>query len=135
MIIGVGLDIEEVSRFEAIRDRRPGLIGGVFTPRERAIHDARPNPARGYTAGFAIKEAAFKALGQGWLESSLFWTDIELLDPLDQANPRVELSGPALKRCRELGIDRVMAVLDAAGSVVVAQIWLLAEDRPAARGA
>lgn len=130
MIVGLGLDIEEVSRFEIIRAKRPGLISGVFTERERALHDADPEPARGYTAAFALKEAAFKALGQGWLESALFWTDIEFLGPARDGSPHVSLSGAAQQRCVELGIDRILAVVDAKSSVVVAQIWLLADPRP-----
>jgi len=131
MIVGVGLDIEEVSRFETIRVKRPGLIAGVFTLRERELFESDDDPARGYCSAFALKEAAFKALGQGWLESSLFWTDIELLGPQLCGSPEVLLSGAAHQRCKELGIDRVQAVLDSSNAVVVAQIWLLSDDGPA----
>lgn len=131
MIVGIGLDIEEISRFESILVKRRWLLTQVFSDRERALFDAAPRPAVAYAAGFALKEAAFKALGEGWLESALFWTDIELLSLADHgragAHAQVELSGAAMSGCRRLGIDRVVAVVDTRGPRVVAQVWLLQE--------
>jgi holo-[acyl-carrier protein] synthase len=124
-VIGIGIDLEEVDRFQRMLTRRPHLIDQVFTPAEQEVFRTQREPIVHYAAAFAVKEAMFKALGQGWLESALFWTDIELLSPLSAPSPVVRLSGAALARSRALGGVRTMATLSHGGPFVVAQIVLL----------
>ena len=128
MIIGVGLDLEEVARFRRVLSLRPGMVEQVFTEEERRIHLASPDPAVGLTAAFAMKEAAFKALGQAWLESHLFWSDIELIDPPTDPIPRIRLSGAAWARGETLGVKRLVTHVEVSPEWVVAQVWLVGDE-------
>ena len=57
MIIGIGVDVVEVSRFRAQLERTPGLRDRLFTPEERKLN------TRSLAARFAAKEAIAKAIG------------------------------------------------------------------------
>lgn len=125
-IIGIGIDLAEVSRLTRMLRRRPELLSQVFTPREQQLFQARPDRLEHFVAAFAMKEAAFKALGQGWLESDLFWMDIELLSLLEEKLARVELSGNAKRRMEHLGGQSLVASVDCRAGLVLAQLWILA---------
>jgi holo-[acyl-carrier protein] synthase len=56
MIIGTGIDVVDIARFEEQIARTPGLVARLFTPLERDLH------VRSLAARFAAKEAAIKAL-------------------------------------------------------------------------
>ena len=65
MMLGTGLDIIDIARFEReIARHGDGLLDELFTPGERAVDRLR-RPAAGYAMGYAAKEACFKALGTG----------------------------------------------------------------------
>ena len=57
MIVGIGIDVVEVSRFRAQLERTPGLRERLFTPEERQLN------TRSLAARFAAKEAIAKAIG------------------------------------------------------------------------
>ncbi|MDI3329738.1 MAG: holo-ACP synthase [Micrococcus sp.] len=57
MIIGIGVDVVEVSRFKGQLDKAAGLRERLFTPSERELN------VRSLAARFAAKEAIAKALG------------------------------------------------------------------------
>lgn len=128
MVIGIGLDLEEVSRFRRVLSLRPGLVEQVFTEAERKVHLAAPDPAAGLAAAFALKEAAFKALGQAWLESQLFWSDIELLSPAEEVSPLLRLSGAAQARGDQMGVRQLVAHVELSPDWVVAQVWLIGDE-------
>ena len=63
MIVGVGIDLCQVSRIRAALSRHEGRFATrVFTDGERAYCDERADPAQHYAARFAAKEALLKAL-------------------------------------------------------------------------
>lgn len=77
-IRGVGIDIEEVARVCALRDRHGArFTTRVFTDDEVAYCESRGLPAQHYAARFAAKEALSKALGTGW-RGAFRWRDIEV---------------------------------------------------------
>lgn len=130
MLIGIGLDIEARSRFERILRFRRGLIPQIFSQRECHINNALSDPAMAYTAGFAIKEAAFKALGSSWTESALFWKDIECLDLTESGPCDIALSGTASRWGEERNVLDLMATVKVSATHVIAQVWLLGADIP-----
>jgi holo-[acyl-carrier protein] synthase len=80
MIVGIGIDIEEVTRVEDVLDR----WGERFTRRFFAENEIRycagkAKPAQHFAARFAAKEAFSKALGTGW-SGNFRWTDIEVVN-------------------------------------------------------
>ena len=102
MIIGVGIDIIEISRIqEAINRSGERFTRRVFTEGERVYCEARRLSAMHYAGRFAAKEAAFKALGTGWA-GEIKWTDVEVVNP-GSGPPTLLFSGAALARFQELG--------------------------------
>jgi holo-[acyl-carrier protein] synthase len=70
MIVGVGIDVVEIARFEQALSRTPGLLDRLFTDGERTL------PPHSLAARFAAKEALAKALGG---PRGLLWTDAEVV--------------------------------------------------------
>ncbi|HHB82446.1 MAG TPA: holo-ACP synthase [Devosia sp.] len=96
MIVGLGNDIAEISRFEDTLNK----FGSRFTQRcfteiERNKSDARQNRAASYAKRFAAKEACAKALGTG-LSSGVFWRDMGVIN-LPSGKPTMHLTGGAKK--------------------------------------
>lgn len=68
MILGVGVDLVDVHRMERVLRCRWGarFIARVFSDEEIAVCSSTPQPAQGYAARFAAKEALAKSLGTGF---------------------------------------------------------------------
>lgn len=98
MIIGIGIDIVDVSRIENILDAK--FIARVFTHAEQQTCEARTNRANAYAKRFAAKEACAKALGCGIGRDCAF-TDIELTND-ERGAPHITLSGAAFLRLQRL---------------------------------
>ena len=60
MIVGIGVDVVDLARFERAVGRTPGLIDRLFAPAERGL------PLRSLAGRFAAKEAFSKAVGTGF---------------------------------------------------------------------
>ena len=57
MIVGIGVDVAEISRLEVALQRTPALASRLFAESERGL------PVRSLAGCFAAKEAVAKALG------------------------------------------------------------------------
>jgi holo-[acyl-carrier protein] synthase len=91
MIRGIGIDIIEVARIQAILSRYPErFLKRVFTSNEQAYCFKRKEPALHLAGRFAAKEAVVKALGTGFRQG-LSWLDIEIYHDA-QGKPCVALS-------------------------------------------
>ncbi len=78
MILGVGIDLVEVARFEASLGAWGGrLERRLFTPAEAAYCRAQRRAGLAFAARFAAKEAFVKALGTG-LAGGIRWVDVEV---------------------------------------------------------
>lgn len=69
MIIGIGVDTVDISRFISMVERTPKLIDRLFTPAERGL------PMHSLAARFAAKEALIKALGDS---DGISWQSLEI---------------------------------------------------------
>jgi len=65
MIVGVGIDMIEVDRVLEKINNNNGFKEKIFSEKEIAFCDARPNKGEHYAARFAAKEAFLKATGFG----------------------------------------------------------------------
>ncbi len=101
MIIGIGLDVLQVSRLRRAMERHPRLLRRVFTERERATCARKADPAVSLAARFCAKEAAMKALGTGW-GGGVGWRDLEVAGGAGRP-PRLELHGLAARRFATMG--------------------------------
>jgi holo-[acyl-carrier protein] synthase len=75
MIVGVGIDVAEIERFEASLARTPGMAERLFTPGELLLPSGEPRGTASLAARFAAKEALAKALGA---PPGLSWLDAEV---------------------------------------------------------
>ncbi len=115
MIVGLGIDVVAIERFEDTLGRSPGFLERVFTPTERDLGHAS------LAARWAAKEALAKALGA---PGGLSWQDAEVTRGRDGA-PVLKVTGTVAARVAELGITRLHVSMshDAglASAVVVAE--------------
>ncbi len=104
MIIGVGVDIVDISRIDALK-KKFGMrfLSRIFTPEEIAYCTARHDMAASLAGRFAAKEAAFKALSSD-RASGIGFREISVAS--HRSLPRLSLTGKALGRAAELGTDR-----------------------------
>jgi holo-[acyl-carrier protein] synthase len=84
VIVGLGVDIVDVDRFQSSLLRTPGLAERLFTAAERAAGRSERLAAR-----FAAKEALAKALGA---PAGLSWQDASVETAEDGA-PHLQLHG------------------------------------------
>ena len=96
-VIGVGIDVADLGRFEESLSRTPGLRDRLFTPAERE------RPIASLAARFAAKEALAKALGA---PVGMSWHDAEVVSE-ESGRPRFEIRGTVLARADELGVASV----------------------------
>src|SRR5690349_7240336 len=94
--MGVGLDLLEIDRLEAVLARRPTLAARLFTEAERAYAAERARPAQHLAARFCAKEAVAKALRlEAWS-----WQDIEVVE-----GPDVVLHGALAGRDAQIDVS------------------------------
>lgn len=94
MIVGIGVDVAEISRLEVALQRTPGLASRLFAESEREL------PVRSLTGCFAAKEAVAKALGA---PPGLLWTDAVISHDA-RGRPRLEVSGTVAAAAAQLGV-------------------------------
>ena len=86
MIIGIGVDVVDIARFERGLVRTPALQTRLFAESEQ-VKDGKPMPLRSLAGRFAAKEALIKALGDS---TGVQWHDMRVVsDAL--GNPSFEL--------------------------------------------
>ncbi len=102
MILGIGSDLEEVMRIEAlIRNYGDRFLERLFTPRERTKANASSSQAATLAKRFAAKEAFVKALGIGFSQG-LTWHEIEVIND-DKGKPALCVHGKAKEALNALG--------------------------------
>ncbi|CAN5240569.1 holo-ACP synthase [soil metagenome] len=86
MIVGIGVDVVDIARFERGLIRTPALKHRLFAESEQ-VRDGAPMPLPSLAGRFAAKEALIKALGDS---SGVTLHDMRVVsDPL--GNPGFEL--------------------------------------------
>lgn len=80
MIVGHGIDLQEIDRLGQVVEKHPNFASKVLTAQELAIYQSYPSQrALSYLAGrWAAKEAFSKAYGSG-LKTGLDFQDLEIL--------------------------------------------------------
>ena len=115
MIVGVGIDVVDVARFEAALTRTPSLKERLFTEAERRLS------ITSLAARFAAKEALAKALGA---PAGMHWHHAEVHRGPD-GRPHLQVTGTVEAQVRACAIDALHLSLshDAgiASAVVVAE--------------
>jgi holo-[acyl-carrier protein] synthase len=112
MIVGIGVDVVDVSRLERALSRTPALAQRLFADSERD----RPLPS---LAGcFAAKEAVAKALGA---PAGLRWTDA-IIGHEPGGRPVLEILGTVAKAAADLGVSSWHVSISHDGGLAVAMV-------------
>jgi holo-[acyl-carrier protein] synthase len=118
VIIGIGVDLVDISRFERSIERTPRLLERLFSPGERAL------PARSLAARYAAKEALIKALGGS---EGLHWSEIEVT-PEESGRPWFTLGGSTADVVAQRGITAIHLSMTHDGGFAVAYVVAEAAD-------
>ncbi|WP_327338580.1 MULTISPECIES: holo-ACP synthase [unclassified Streptomyces] len=121
MIIGVGIDVAEIERFDEALERTPKMAQRLFLESELLLPDGERRGVASLAARFAAKEALAKALGA---PAGLLWTDAEVYVE-ESGQPRLRVSGTVAARAAELGVRQWHVSLShdagVASAVVIAE--------------
>ena len=125
MVIGIGIDLVRIGRFEHAMARYGGrFLDRLFTRAERERFRRHPFPGPHLAARFAAKEAAFKALRTGWGQG-VAWRDVEIVGG-GRGPSSLVFSGRALDAAVRLGIRQTLVSLTHDGDYAVA--FVIATD-------
>lgn len=112
MIVGIGVDVVDIDRFQQTLARTPKLLERLFAPSERLL---RP---RSLAARYAAKEALIKALGGS---DGVHWTEIEVT-PEASGRPWFTLSGSTAQVVAERGISAIHLSMSHDAGLAVAYV-------------
>jgi holo-[acyl-carrier protein] synthase len=114
VILGVGIDVVDIARFDESMRRTPAMRVRLFTEQERN------RPPASLAARFAAKEALAKALGA---PTGMGWLDAEIVNEAS-GDPRFDIRGSVLARANDLGVDRIHVSLSHDAGIASAVVVL-----------
>jgi holo-[acyl-carrier protein] synthase len=121
MIVGMGIDLTEVPRIQAvIESQKERFVRRVYTPDEAAYCEKFKNKYERYAGRFAVKEAAMKALGTGW-RRGVRWVDLEVVREMG-GKPTLVLKGEARKIADSLGVKHLAVSISHTELQAIAQV-------------
>ncbi|MCA2005688.1 holo-ACP synthase [Tritonibacter mobilis] len=101
MILGIGTDLANIERIQAVLDRFGDRFRNrVFTEVEQAKSERRLDVAGTYAKRWAAKEACSKALGTG-LRMGIAWKDMSVSN-LRSGQPVMHVTGWAKERLDQM---------------------------------
>ncbi|GAA3763876.1 hypothetical protein GCM10022240_15320 [Microbacterium kribbense] len=121
MIVGIGIDLVDVARFERTIARTPRLLTRLFAPAER------PLKASSLAARYAAKEALIKALGGS---DGVHWTEIEIT-PDTEGRPWFTLTGSSADVVAARGIGTLHLSMSHDAGLAIAYVVADSERLPA----
>jgi holo-[acyl-carrier protein] synthase len=112
MIVGIGVDLVDVARFETAIANTPKLKDRLFTDGEKSLN--------GYSlaARFAAKEALMKAVGKA---QGLSFQEVQIVKD-EFGKPSFELSGLSEKTVLDKGIASLHLSLSHDGQMAIAYV-------------
>jgi holo-[acyl-carrier protein] synthase len=121
MIVGIGIDIVEIGRFErSIQQYGDRFLRKIFSDREIEYCGSQARYAQHYAARFAAKEATLKALGHG-LGMGVSLREIEVVRG-GRGDPSLSLTGEARRVAETRGVTKMHVSLSHAETFCVAQV-------------
>ena len=121
MIIGIGVDLVEVSRIEKALQQE-GFKEKIFTDEEIAYCESKKcHAAESFSGRYAVKEAVGKALGTGILPGQF-----EKIETLPDATgvPQVHLLGPVLITAMNRRVNKFHVSISHTKDLAIAQVVL-----------
>lgn len=117
MILGVGVDLVDLARFERAASRTPRLLERLFAESEQ-WHDGRRRSLASLAARFAAKEALIKAVGDS---TGMRWHDMRVVSN-ELRNPSFELHGNIAAIAESRGIDTFHLSMSHDGGLAIAYV-------------
>ncbi len=127
MIVGIGVDVVEVSRFRTSIQRTPTMRERLFTDGELRYVEPKVDPVPSLAARFAAREAVMKALGLGLGAFGFHevWVEVE-----PSGAPRLVVTGRAAELAAERGVTSWHLSLSHDGDAAVAMVVAEAGSLP-----
>src|ERR1700738_2058239 len=121
MIVGLGIDVAEVGRIQAVIEaQRERFLRRVYTLEEVAYCEQFKNKYERYAGRFAVKEAAMKALGTGW-SRGVRWVDVEVVRH-PSGRPSLALKGGAKEIADALGVKNILLTIPHTAEQAIGQV-------------
>lgn len=117
MIVGIGVDIVDIARFERSAARTPRLLDRLFAESEQQ-QGSRRLAVHSLAARFAAKEALIKALGSS---DNVRWHDMPVVSD-GERNPSFALTGGIAKTARDRGITTIHLSMTHDAGVAIAYV-------------
>lgn len=117
MIVGIGVDVVDLARFERALDRTPALKSRLFAEAELST-PLRVLSLRSLAGRFAAKEALIKALGDS---TGVQWHDMQVVSGVD-GNPHFELRGAAAIVAARAGANHLHLSMSHDAGVAIAYV-------------
>ena len=115
-IVGIGVDVVDLQRFQGVLDRTDGIVERLFTAAERSRAAGHQLPVMSLAARFAVKEAVAKALGA---PAGLEFHDCQVTS---EGRPEITLSGTVKELADSLGVTHWHVSISHDGPVAVAYV-------------
>jgi holo-[acyl-carrier protein] synthase len=112
MILGIGVDLVDVARFETAIANTPKLKDRLFTDGEKSLN------SYSLAARFAAKEALMKAVGKA---QGLSFQEVQIVKD-EFGKPSFELSGSSEKTVLDKGISSLHLSLSHDGQMAIAYV-------------
>jgi holo-[acyl-carrier protein] synthase len=112
MILGIGVDLVDVARFETAIANTPKLKDRLFTDGEKSLNNYS------LAARFAAKEALMKAVGKA---QGLSFQEVQIVKD-EFGKPSFELSGSSEKTVLDKGISSLHLSLSHDGQMAIAYV-------------
>jgi len=121
-IVGIGIDMIEVTRVERAVMRTAAFAKRIFSEREIKQSDRGLMRFEELAGRFAVKEAVLKAVKTGWRRGATF-KDVTVLNEPSGA-PYVELKGRTAEIAAGLGVKKIHVSISHTKELAVAVVIL-----------
>ena len=126
MIVGIGIDLVEVSRIETALSRWGDRFESrIFTEREMNYCNSKKDRSQRLACRFAAKEALLKALGIGWRYGTN-WKEIEVMND-ELGKPSILLSGKTEEFSQQIGVENILLSITSTENYGAAQVILVSK--------
>lgn len=115
-IVGIGVDVVDLARFQSLVERTPQIINRLFTSAEQINADGQKLPTISLAGRFAVKEAVAKALGA---PAGMAWHDCEVSNG---GAPTISIRGTVAEVAAKLAITNWHVSISHDGPVAIAYV-------------
>lgn len=115
-IIGIGVDVVDLARFEDVLARTPGIVDRLFTKAEQVSAQGHQLPLQSLAGRFAVKEAVAKALG------APAGMDFHHCEVSNGGAPQLTISGSVFEVAEAAGVTNWHVSISHDGPVAIAYV-------------